>query len=161
MPDKKFQIYRTQEISMKKYAAILSMLLAAVLMTATAFAQDTTTDTTVPVTAPAKKVKGARVPDARLTELSTTLNLTDDQKAKIKPILDDETTKMHAVRKDATLSKDDQKSKSKAIRTDSDAQIRALLTPDQQKTFDASSKKSGEKSKKHEAPDAAPAPPTA
>ena len=152
---------------MKKHLAILSLLLAAVLMTATAFAQATTTDTTVPVTAPAKKSKASGVKktsgrsDAKLADLSTTLNLTDDQKAKIKPIIDDEEAKMHVVKKDSTMSKDDQKAKTKTIRTDADAQIRAVLTPEQQKTLDSAPKKTGEKGKKHGAPAADAAPPTA
>jgi len=83
--------------------------------------------------------------DAQLADLSQKLSLTDDQKAKIKPILDDQATQIHSLKKDTTISKDDQKAKSKTIRDASSPKIRALLTPDQQKTFDAMPKKGGKK----------------
>ena len=76
------------------------------------------------------------------------MTLTDDQQAKIKPILADEATKIHATKgkkSDAAATADDSKAKTKAIRDDANKQIRALLTPDQQKLFDASSKKEGGK----------------
>jgi Spy/CpxP family protein refolding chaperone len=79
--------------------------------------------------------------DAQLATLTTQLGLTDDEKAKIQPILSDEVAKIHEVKKDSTLSKDDQKAKNKVIRDSANQQIRALLTPDQQKTFDSISKK--------------------
>jgi hypothetical protein len=43
---------------------------------------------------------------------------------------------MMALRDDDSLSDDDKKAKMKEIQTDQKAQIRALLTPDQQKIFD-------------------------
>jgi len=158
---------------MKKQLALFSMLLALVLLAPSAFAQDTTTapaattpDTTapVPVTPPAKKSKASGVKktsgraDTEMADLTTELNLTDDQQAKIKPIVADELAKIHSAKKATTGSTDDEKANSKKIRTDANAQIRALLTPDQQKTFDASAKKS--KKSKDAAPAATPAPTT-
>ena len=148
---------------MKKQLALFSMLLALVLLAPSAFAQDTTTapaatTAPVPVTPPAKKSKASGVKktsgraDTEMADLTTELNLTDDQQAKIKPIVADELAKIHSAKKATTGSTDDEKANSKKIRTDANAQIRALLTPDQQKTFDATPKKA-KKSK-----DAAPAP---
>src|ERR1035437_2662976 len=58
----------------------------------------------------------------------------------------DESAKIRASKKASTgASADDSKAKSKVIREDANKQIRALLTPDQQKIFDASSKKEGGK----------------
>ena len=94
--------------------------------------------------------------DSELATLTTQLNLTADEQAKIRPILEDEHGKIRAVRKDSTLSKDDQKSKDKGIRDQANQQIRALLTPDQQQTFDGLKKGHGKKGSA--APASAPAP---
>jgi Spy/CpxP family protein refolding chaperone len=150
---------------MKKHLALIAVSFAVVMMASTAIAQDTTAAAT-PATATAKASKkkssgGGAAANKAATELASlteTLKLTDDQQAKIKPILADETAKIHATKgkkSDAasTASADDAKAKTKAIREDSNKQIRALLTPDQQKIFDGSKKEGGKKS----APTAAPA----
>jgi protein CpxP len=139
---------------MKKHVALFAVLIAISLMTSSAIAQDTPT-TPATTTKKAKSSGGGAAGRAtkELADLTTKLNLTTDQQAKIKPILTDESAKIHAARKASADSADDAKAKSKAIRTDANQQIRALLTPDQQKIFDAEAKKSGsEKS----APAAAP-----
>ena len=63
------------------------------------------------------------------------LNLTDDQKAKVKPILDDEEKQFKAAQEDASLSQDQRHDKMKQIHDTADSQINGLLTPDQQKKF--------------------------
>jgi Spy/CpxP family protein refolding chaperone len=138
---------------MKKCLVLSTLLLAIGLTGSTALAQSPgTTD----ASAGAKTGKSAGKSggkshnssgraDAQLADLSQKLSLTDDQKTKIKPILDDQSTQIHTLKKDTTVSKDDQKTKSKTIRDASSQKIRALLTPDQQKTFDGISKKGGKK----------------
>jgi len=64
-----------------------------------------------------------------LAYLSKALNLTDDQKAKIQPILDQNAPQLKAIRQDAHA-------KTKAVRDSMEAQIRPLLTPEQQQQFD-------------------------
>jgi Spy/CpxP family protein refolding chaperone len=59
------------------------------------------------------------------------LNLTDDQKAKVKPILQDEAQKLKALRQDTSLAKEDKKAKLKSIREDTNAKIKPILTADQ------------------------------
>ena len=98
--------------------------------------------------------------DAELADLTTKLSLTDDEKAKIKPILDDEAAKIHAVKMDKTASDDDKKAKTKPIRDDASKQIRAALTPDQAKTYDTIAKKGGDGEKKHGGKKATAAPTT-
>jgi periplasmic protein CpxP/Spy len=71
------------------------------------------------------------VPDF-LQELSEKLNLTDAQKAAIKPILATEANEIKAVLQDNSLSKEQQKTKLSGIRESSDKKINALLTPEQQ-----------------------------
>jgi len=99
--------------------------------------------------------------DAQLADLTTKLALTDDEKAKIKPILDDEAAKIHVIKMDKALSVDDKKAKTKPIREDASKQIRAALTSDQAKTYDTISKKGdgekkGGKKKAADAPTPAP-----
>lgn len=61
------------------------------------------------------------------------LNLTDAQKAKLKPIMEGQRDKMKAMRDDATLNPKAKKSKMKAMRADMEKQVNEILTPDQQK----------------------------
>jgi len=140
---------------MKKLLAVFPILLAVALAVPQASAQvpaQTPSVTTPDATTAAATKKGKSTgvkktsgrADAELADLSTKLTLTDDQKAKVKPIIDDKEAKMHTVKMAKTGSDDDKKAKTKEIRVAADAQIRALLTPDQQKTFDTE-KKSGKK----------------
>jgi periplasmic protein CpxP/Spy len=71
----------------------------------------------------------------RLAWLSKELNLTDDQKAKVKPILEDEEKQMKAAREDTSLSQDQKHDKMKQIYETANSQINGILTPDQQKKF--------------------------
>ncbi|RFC43614.1 MAG: protein refolding chaperone Spy/CpxP family [Verrucomicrobia bacterium] len=73
----------------------------------------------------------------RLKMLAEKLSLTEAQKTQIKPILEKAAQEGMALRDDAALSKEDKRDKMMAIRKTSHDQIRALLTPDQQKTFEA------------------------
>jgi Spy/CpxP family protein refolding chaperone len=70
-----------------------------------------------------------------MQELSEKLNLTDEQKAAIKPILATEANEIKAVHQDSSLSDEQKQAKIKEIRDNSREKINALLTPEQQKTF--------------------------
>jgi Spy/CpxP family protein refolding chaperone len=70
-----------------------------------------------------------------LQELSEKLNLTDAQKAAIKPILATEANEIKAVHQDGSLSTEQKQAKIKEIRDNSREKINALLTPEQQKKF--------------------------
>lgn len=72
----------------------------------------------------------------RFKMLCEKLGLTEDQKAKLKPILEDERKAMGALREDNSLDRPTRRAKMQEIRKAHGEQIRALLTPDQQKTFD-------------------------
>jgi len=73
-------------------------------------------------------------PDAQLAQLTTTLTLSADQQAKIKPILAADAAKMQAL---MTAQDPDMRTKMTAIRTDEHAAIKALLTADQATKYDA------------------------
>lgn len=73
--------------------------------------------------------------EQHLQMLSEKLNLTDDQKAKLKPILQDQMQQMKAVREDSSLSEDQKRAKMKSIHESLHDQINAVLTPEQQAKF--------------------------
>lgn len=59
------------------------------------------------------------------------LNLTEDQKTKLRPIIADENQKMEAVRNDSSLNTDQKIQKANQIREDASPKIRAILTQEQ------------------------------
>ncbi len=79
--------------------------------------------------------KGESDADQHLQMLSEKLNLTDDQKAKLKPILQDQMQQMKAVREDSSLSQEQKRAKMKSIHESLHDQINAVLTPEQQAKF--------------------------
>ena len=68
-----------------------------------------------------------------LEHLSKDLELTDDQKAKVQPIIDQTTPQLQAIHKEAM-------EKMHALLESATAQIRPLLTPQQQQKLDAMKK---------------------
>ena len=70
-------------------------------------------------------------------KMMQTLNLTDAQKAKLKPIMEAQRDKMKAMREDTTLDPKAKKAKMKAMRGDMEKQVNAILTPDQRKKLTA------------------------
>jgi Spy/CpxP family protein refolding chaperone len=84
----------------------------------------------------------------RLEEMSKQLNLSDDQKNKLKPILQDEQQQMQAIHNDTSLSHDEKKAKAKEIRESHTSQINEVLTPDQQKKWEEMKKQAKEQHEK-------------
>jgi len=68
-----------------------------------------------------------------LEEMSSSLNLTDAQKAKVQPIIDQAKPQLQAIHQEAMT-------KAKAVIDASVTQIRPLLTPEQQTKLDAITK---------------------
>ena len=68
-----------------------------------------------------------------LEHLTKSLNLTSDQQTKVQPLIDQAKPQIIAIHKDA-------RQKTQAIIDNTMSQIRPMLTPDQQKTFDAQQK---------------------
>lgn len=76
-------------------------------------------------------------PAQRAQELTKELKLTSDQQTKVQDILTSERSQMENLRQDTSQSREDRRAKMMDIHKTSDAQIRALLDPNQQKKFDA------------------------
>jgi periplasmic protein CpxP/Spy len=87
-----------------------------------------------------KQGSGKRSPEERMNRrmdmMSKKLNLTDDQKAKMKPLLENEVKQMQDLRQDTSLSRQEKRAKFQQMRESTNSQIRSLLNPDQQKKFD-------------------------
>ena len=62
---------------------------------------------------------------------SKMLNLTDEQRAKIKPLFEDRAAQLKAVYSDKAVSKQEKQNKVQAIRSATEEKIEPLLTPDQ------------------------------
>ena len=75
-------------------------------------------------------------PTQRAERLAKQLNLTSDQQAKVQGILQQQGTSMQNLGQDSSLSPQDRRTKMMDIRNATNAQIRALLTADQQQKWD-------------------------
>jgi len=129
-----------------KTARLLTLGLAALgLSLSIARSQDASTvpPPPLPETAPTTPQNGAppqhrhAKPGYVLADLTAKLGLTAEQQATVGSIIAGARTQMKAARADDTLSKEDRRAKMRQIVDASRVQIRAALTPDQQKTFDA------------------------
>jgi Spy/CpxP family protein refolding chaperone len=96
-----------------------------------------------------KGMRGGMGPMARL-------NLTDDQRAKIQPILQSSQQQAQAVRGDTTLSQEQKQAKLREIHQGAMSQVKSLLTPEQQQQMQEWRQHRG-RDGKHGAP---PVPPT-
>ena len=79
--------------------------------------------------------------------LSEKLNLTDDQKTKLKPILEDQAQQMKVISDDSSLTPEQKGAKKQAIHETTHDQINAVLTPEQQEKFKAMKHQDMEKHK--------------
>ena len=102
-----------------------------------------------PQTAPqGREAMGATIsPEAHLQMLSEKLNLTEDQKAKLKPILQDQAQQLRELRDDSSLSPDQKSAKKKVIHETTHDQINSVLTPAQQEKFNQMKQEAMEKHK--------------
>ena len=92
--------------------------------------------TAKPQAAPAAQAEGKRMAmHDKLQAALDSLNLTDDQKGKVKDILADAKTKHEAALKDASLNEDQKKAKMKELHEGLLAKLNEVLTPDQQAEF--------------------------
>lgn len=98
-------------------------------------------------------------PGRRMEMLQRDLNLSADQTAQVKAILEAERTKAEALRSNSSLAPDDRRTQMMSLRKDTDAKIRALLTPDQVTKFDAMQARMHERMQGRGGPDGPPPPP--
>ena len=75
-------------------------------------------------------------PEEAVARMSNKLNLSEDQKARITPIIADRQTQMRALMADSSGRRLQKARKAKSIMSDSDKKIEAVLTKDQKKTYE-------------------------
>jgi Spy/CpxP family protein refolding chaperone len=132
--------------SMNPQKVVRLYLLSAALAipAAVSFAQDSTSQPPPPVPAApdASPGEGAQPPPHRrrggysLEDLTQKLSLTADQQKSVGAAINSGRDQMKALRDDDSLSDDDKRAKGRELMAATKAQIRALLTPDQQAIFD-------------------------
>src|SRR5262249_40896881 len=67
----------------------------------------------------------------RLKEVAEQLKLSDDQKEKLKPILQEETKKIRELRQNKELSRPDRVARLREVRKEIQDQVKPILTPEQ------------------------------
>jgi periplasmic protein CpxP/Spy len=75
-------------------------------------------------------------PDRMAKHLGKKLNLSTDQVAQIKPVLEDRTQQIQALRADTSLSQQDRRNKAHEIMQDSNSKIEAVLNDTQKQQFE-------------------------
>src|SRR5580658_4879414 len=102
---------------------LLAALAGGLLAGSSALAQDSSTN--APAAPPANAPRMMRGQQS-FDSIATALALTDDQKAKVKPIIDSMHTQISAVIQDDSLARDDKRTKIKGIRDDINTQLKAI-----------------------------------
>lgn len=104
------------------------MALGGMLALGSASAQDNNASAQAPAAAP--KMRGPSI-----DQLAQDLNLTDDQKAKVKEALDNQMKKMHELR---GLSQEDRRAKAQELRKELNAKMKSILTAEQYSKWEKS-----------------------
>jgi hypothetical protein len=81
------------------------------------------------------------------------VGLTDDQQAKIKPILEDARAQMQKVMQDDSMSREDKMAKGRTLREATNSKIRDVLNDDQKKKFDDMQKEMQERRQRQQGGD--------
>jgi Spy/CpxP family protein refolding chaperone len=93
-------------------------------------------ENTNPPPAQERQERGQAMREQRMKELDEKLNLTAEQKSKIAAIWDKAAEEGRAEREDGKLKRREQRKERRELMKDTRAQIRSVLTPEQQKIFD-------------------------
>lgn len=127
-------------MKLNKTLALAALVAGGILTTTVVVQAEDTSKPATPAapatpTPPAAPAVGARPPGARgalnLDYLATQLALSDDQKAKAKPVFDEMRQKMGELRKDTSLEQTERRAKMKEIRDDTSTKLKAIFTPEQ------------------------------
>ena len=82
-----------------------------------------------------QRMRGPMTPEDQLARMTKQLQLTDEQQAKIKPILEDQHKQMMDLRQDTSMSRQDRFAKFRDIRQKSLDKIKPILTAEQQQKW--------------------------
>jgi Spy/CpxP family protein refolding chaperone len=88
-------------------------------------------------------------PQRQVNTLSKRLNLTEDQKNQILPILTDRQQQMKSIHEDTSLSQQDRRAKMRTLWEDSDSKIKTVLNDDQKQKYDQMQQQRRERMQQH------------
>ena len=91
--------------------------------------------------------RGFPTVEQQMERMSTQLNLTDDQKPKVKAVLEAQDTKIKELRKDGNTPTREQVQE---VRKETQKKMKAILTEDQYKKYEEMAARGGKKGKKSE-----------
>jgi periplasmic protein CpxP/Spy len=83
-----------------------------------------------------EQVSAPKRSHSRLENLAQKLNLSEEQKSQVAAILKEDKDARREVKRDQSVPYDVMKAKRREVSKDTNAKIRAVLTPEQQVTFD-------------------------
>lgn len=131
---------------MKKLSLIAALALGGLLACSTlANAQDTSANKD----ATKGGKKGGPTVEQQMERLTTDLTLTDEQKPKVKAVLEDSWKKRQAISSDTSLDRQQMREKMQPIRDEQNKKMKEILTPDQMEKYtkiqDEMRKKGGKK----------------
>ncbi len=133
-----------------------AILLIAMLLTGvSAFAEDSTQPASPP-TARKHAHRQLEPADKKLKRMSKRLGLTDDQKEKIRPILQDEDKQMKSLEDDTSMTQQQKHNKMREIHMASRSQMDGILTPEQKEKLQSG--KGGHEGRRHRQPGSTTAP---
>jgi protein CpxP len=129
-------IKNTGQLKMKKLSLIAALALGGLMACSTlATAQDATNS------APKQGGKKGYSVEQRMEAMTTQLSLTDDQKPKVKAVLEDTAKKMKDV------APEDRQTKGREIRDEQNTKMKAILTDEQYTKYLAMNQRGGKKKK--------------
>ncbi len=111
-------------------ALLTALLLSGALSLHPVVRADDTNTGTKPAAEPAAGERGERLRH-RLKEVAQQLDLTDEQKEKLKPIFHAEMEKLKELHANTSLSREQKKEKLKSIRNEISPLVEDILTPEQ------------------------------
>jgi periplasmic protein CpxP/Spy len=132
---------------MKKqiFSAALSTLFGLGVLAAAPYAQDQSNTEQHKESAHRREAD----PQRQVNMLAKRLNLTDEQKTQIMPILTDRQQQMKSIHEDTSLSQQDRRAKMHSIFEDSNTKIKAVLNDDQKQKYDQMQQQRRERMQQH------------
>lgn len=83
-----------------------------------------------------RRMHGPMTPEEQLARMTKQLKLTDEQQAKIKPIIEEQHQKIMDLRQDTSMSREDRFAKFREVRQESMEKIKPILNPSQRKKWE-------------------------
>lgn len=112
------------------------LVVTALFMGMNAFAQSKADSTVAPAELKAPTTVKSII-DSRIDRLSKQLNLTAEQQAAIRPIMEDEVNKLKELRKKTGLNATERRAKLHELRQDTSNKMRSVLTEEQRQKYES------------------------